>query len=81
MFIAILELVLVNYVDKHVGSTHNASATASKIVQTEMATTVNSMGNNPGSKENANVTTSNLSSKVVQTKVTPHVTTSKMAPK
>ncbi|KAM0058078.1 putative transposase, Ptta/En/Spm, plant [Helianthus debilis subsp. tardiflorus] len=71
----------VNSVDKHVGSTHNASATASKIVQKEMATTVNSMDNNPGSKDNANVTTSNLSSQVVQTKVTPHVTTSKMAPK
>ncbi|KAJ0927232.1 putative transposase, Tnp1/En/Spm [Helianthus annuus] len=71
----------VNSLDKHDGSKHKANATASKIVQKEMAPTVKSMNNSTGSKDNTNVTTSNISSKVVQTEVTSHANTSKMVQK
>ncbi|KAM0009363.1 putative transposase, Tnp1/En/Spm [Helianthus debilis subsp. tardiflorus] len=70
----------VNSLDKHDGSKHKANATASKIVQKEMAT-VKSMNNSIGSKDNTNVTTSNVSSKVVQTEVTSYANTSKMVQK
>ncbi|MFS7977132.1 hypothetical protein Hanom_Chr10g00900531 [Helianthus anomalus] len=46
-----------------------------------MAPTVKSMNNSTGSKDNTNVTTSNISSKVVQTEVTSHANTSKMVQK
>lgn len=39
------------------------------------------MNNSTGSKDNTNVTTSNISSKVVQTEVTSHANTSKMVQK
>ncbi|KAJ0476881.1 putative transposase, Ptta/En/Spm, plant [Helianthus annuus] len=71
----------VNSLDKHDRSKHKANATASKIVQKEMAPTVKSMNNSTGSKDNTNVTTSNISSKVVQTEVTSHANTSKMVQK